>query len=43
MIVTLTPADPLADSQVGKNYSGHKLLAVWPYGERSRQLFDAHN
>ena len=30
-------------SNVGKSFGGWKLLVVWPYGERSRKLFDAHN
>jgi hypothetical protein len=28
---------------VGKNFHGSKLLAVWPSGEASQSLFDAHN
>ena len=30
-------------SNVGKNFAGSKLLAIWPYGETSRSLFDEHN
>lgn len=29
-------------SNVGKNFAGYKLVAVWPYGERSRADFDEH-
>ena len=28
---------------MGKNFRGSKLLAVWPSGDASRSLFDAHN
>ena len=35
--------DQVLWSNVGKNWLGHKLLVVWPYGEPSRALFDAHN
>ena len=28
---------------MGKNFHGSKLLAVWPSGEASQSLFDAHN
>ena len=35
--------DQVLWSNVGKNWTGHKLLAVWPYGEASRDLFDEHN
>lgn len=29
-------------SNVGKNFAGYKLVAIWPYGERSRDNFDEH-
>ena len=35
--------DQVLWSNVGKNWLGHKLLVVWPYGESSRPLFDDHN
>ena len=35
--------DQVSWSNVGKNFRGSKLLAVWPSGEASRPLFDAHN
>lgn len=35
--------DQVLWSNVGKNWRGHKLLVIWPYGERSRDLFDDHN
>ena len=35
--------DQIMWSNVGKNWLGHKLLAVWPYGEASRATFDEHN
>ena len=34
--------DQVMWSNVGKNLLGHKLLAIWPYGEPSRPLFDEH-
>jgi len=34
--------DQLIWSNVGKNFGGHKLLAIWPYGERGRDTFDEH-
>ena len=30
-------------SNVGKNFAGCKLIAVWAYGEPSRELFDEFN
>ena len=47
-----TPAQPpgvcpslcqVSWSNVGKNFHGSKLLAVWPSGEASQTVFDAHN
>ena len=35
--------DQVSWSNVGKNFAGYKLLAIWPYGEASRALFDEHN
>lgn len=35
--------DQVQWSNVGKNFAGAKLLAIWPYGEPSRELFDEHN
>ena len=35
--------DQVTWSNVGKNYQGYKLLAVWTYGEASREIFDDHN
>lgn len=35
--------DQVIWSNVGKSFGGYKLLAIWAYGERSRELFDEHN
>ena len=35
--------DQIMWSNVGKNWLGHKLLVVWPYGEASGPLFDEHH
>jgi len=35
--------DQVLWSNVGKNFTGYKLLAIWKYGEPSRRLFDIHN
>jgi len=35
--------DQVGWSNVGKNFCGAKLLVVWPYGEESRDMFDALN
>jgi len=35
--------DQVSWSNVGKNFHGSKLLAVWPSGEASQTVFDAHN
>ena len=35
--------DQVLWSNVGKSLAGHKLLAIWPYGEPSRDLFAKHN
>ena len=34
--------DQILWSNVGKNMHGQKLLAIWPYGQASRDMFDAH-
>jgi hypothetical protein len=35
--------DQITWSNVGKNLAGHKLLAIWPYGASSRDIFDEHH
>ena len=35
--------DQILWSNAGKNLLGHKLLAIWPYGEASRSTFDEHH
>ena len=35
--------DQVSWSNVGKSFAGSKLLAVWPAGEASREMFDEHN
>ena len=34
--------DQVTWSNVGKNFAGYKLVAIWAYGESSRALFDEH-
>jgi len=35
--------DQVSWSNVGKNFAGRKLLAIWAHGEASREMFDEHN
>ena len=34
--------DQIGWSNIGKNYTGHKLLALWPYGAASNTALDSH-
>lgn len=34
--------DQIGWSNIGKNWTGHKLVAIWPYGAASNRALDSH-